>query len=103
MITITAVLRAQAGREADLRAALLDVADYVARNEPGTVDFFLSQGLDDPALFTTYERFADHAAMDAHNGSPAVARFFALAPDLVAGSALVLQCAEFSARAPADV
>ena len=73
MFTITAVIRVKPGQEAAMRAALLDVASFVAANEPGTVGYFVSQSADRPELFTTYERFADRAAMDRHNKSPAVA------------------------------
>jgi quinol monooxygenase YgiN len=84
MITITAVIRVKPGHEAAMRAALLDVAAFVAANEPGTVGYFISQPPDRPELFTTYERFADRAAMDRHNDSPAVARFIAAAKGMLA-------------------
>ena len=102
MITITAVIRAKAGREAALRDALLDVARHAEREEPGTLGFFVSQGIEDRAVFTTYERFADEAAKDAHNGSDAVARFFDRAGELIEGDAILHTCAELDAvaRAP---
>lgn len=76
MLFITAVLRAKPGEEAKLLAALLDVAVHVRADEPGTLGFHVSSDLEDPTVFTTYERFANRAAMDTHNGSDAVARFF---------------------------
>ena len=84
MLTITAVIRVKPGRAAAMRAALLEVASYVATNEPGTVGYFISQSADEPELFTTYERFADRTAMDRHNGSPAVAKCLAVAKDILA-------------------
>ena len=84
MLTITAVIRVKPGQEAAMRAALLDVAAFVAANEPGTVGYYISQSADRPELFTTYERFADRAAMDRHNNSPAVAKFVAIAKDMLA-------------------
>ena len=84
MITLTAVIRVKPGREAAMNAALLEVAAYVAANEPGTVGYYVSQSGDRPELFTTYERFADRAAMDRHNNSPAVARFVAATKDVLA-------------------
>ena len=66
MLTITAVIRARKGEERALRDALLEVADNVCANEPETVGFFISQDLEDPCVFTTYERFTDRAAMDRH-------------------------------------
>jgi quinol monooxygenase YgiN len=82
MMTITAIIRAKEGDEATMRRVLLHVADHVRINEPSTVGFFVSQDASDPRVFTTYERFADQAAMDRHNASDAVARFFEIAkPD----------------------
>jgi quinol monooxygenase YgiN len=101
MITITAVIRARAGREAALRDALAEIARHAAREEPGTFGFFVSQGIEDRAVFTTYERFADEAAKDAHKGSDAVARFLAQAGGLIEGDAILHTCAELSAAARA--
>jgi quinol monooxygenase YgiN len=83
MLTITAVIRAKKGEESTLRRALLVVADDVRANEPDTVGFFISQDLEDPGVFTTYERFTDRAAMDRHDGSAAVAEFFGIAKPLL--------------------
>jgi quinol monooxygenase YgiN len=97
MITITAVIRARKGEEDTLRRALLKVADNVQASEPDTVGFFISQDLADPCVFTTYERFTDRAAMDRHNGSAAVARFFAIARPLLDGAVTLVTGAEISA------
>lgn len=101
MITITAVIRATTGREAALRDALLDVARHAELEEPGTLGFFVSQGIEDRGIFTTYARFADEAAKDAHNGSDAVARFFARASELVEGDAILHSCSELTTAATA--
>jgi quinol monooxygenase YgiN len=98
MLTITAVIRAKKGEEAALRSALLEVADNVRANEPDTVGFFISQDLEDPCVFTTYERFADHAAMDRHNGSAVVARFFGIAKPLLDGAVTLVTSSEISAK-----
>jgi len=97
MITLTAVIRVKPGEQAAMRAALLEVASYVAANEPGTVGYFVSQSADRPELFTTYERFADRAAMDRHNNSPAVARFVAATKDILAEAFAVHIGTELSA------
>ncbi|WP_298976407.1 antibiotic biosynthesis monooxygenase [uncultured Roseobacter sp.] len=97
MITITAIIRAKSGQEAALRRALLEVADHVAAHEPETLGFHVSQSLDDPAVFTTYERFATKAAKDVHNASDAVARFFAQAEVLIEGEAILHTCQEVTA------
>ena len=99
MLTITAIIRVKAGQEAVMRRALLDVADHVRRNEPETIGFFVSQDSSDACVFATYERFADQAAMDRHNGSAAVARFFAIAQPILDGPVTLLTCSELSAKA----
>ena len=98
MLTITAVIRARQGGEAALREALLAVAAYVGANEPETLGFFIAQSMDDPCVFTTYERFQDRAAMERHNASEAVARFFAVAKPLLEGEVTLVTCSEISAK-----
>lgn len=94
MITITAIIRAKAGQETALKDALLEVAAHVAAREPDSVGFHVAQSLEDAAIFTPYERFADERARDAHNGSDAVARFFAKAPALIDGDVVLHSCRE---------
>lgn len=98
MITITAILRAKLGAEAELQAALLAVAANVLATEPGTVDFFVSRDAETPAVFTTYERFRDRTAMDTHNGSDAVGAFFAAATPLLDGPVTLHICDEVSTK-----
>lgn len=85
MLTITAIIRTKKGQEQTMRDALLAVAAHVRANEPDTIDFFVSQDLKDPCIFTTYERFADQAAMDRHNNSAVVAKFFGIAKPILDG------------------
>jgi len=98
MRTITAIIRVAAGHEETMRTALLDVAAHVAAAEPETVGFFVSQAVDDPCLFTTYERFADADAMHRHNGSEVVARFFAIARPLLDGPVTLVTAVEASSK-----
>jgi quinol monooxygenase YgiN len=93
MITITAVIRAKSGHEVTMRDALV----AVAANEPETIGCFISQSEEDPCLFTTYERFADKAAMDHHNGSTAVATFFGIAKPILDGEVTLVTSKEVSA------
>ncbi|MFZ5780372.1 MAG: putative quinol monooxygenase [Pseudomonadota bacterium] len=101
MLTITAIIRARKGDAEAMRDALLEVAAHVQANEPDTVGFFVSQDVADPCVFTTYERFSDQAAMDRHNGSAAVAKFFATAKPLLDGDGAVtlVTSRELSAKA----
>ncbi|MGK9170699.1 antibiotic biosynthesis monooxygenase [Inquilinus limosus] len=98
MITITAILRAKPGAEAELKRALLAVAANVRAAEPGTIDFFVSRDDETPAIFTTYERFRDRAAMEAHNSSAAVAAFFAAVTPILDGPVTLHICNEVSAK-----
>ena len=99
MLTITAVIRAKKGHEDTMRRALLEVAENVRGNEPDTIGFFVSQEQDNPTVFTTYERFLDQAAMDAHNNSAVVARFFGVAKPILDGDVVLVTGTEISAKA----
>lgn len=97
MITITAVIKAKSGHQVTMRDALMAVAENVAANEPDTIGFFISQSEDDPCVFTTYERFADRAAMDRHNSSAVVATFFGIAKPILDGDVTLVTSTEVSA------
>ncbi|WP_372053380.1 antibiotic biosynthesis monooxygenase (plasmid) [Tistrella mobilis] len=98
MITITAIITVTPGAEALAEAELLKVAAHVRANEPETVDFFISRSRDNPCRFTTYERFTDVAAMERHNGSEAVAAFFAAVSPHFDGPVILETCTELSAK-----
>jgi len=98
MITITAIIRIRKGYEHTMRQALLEVAQNVAANEPDTLGFFISQDIDDPCVFTTYERFTDRDAMDTHNNSDTVARFFGIAKPILDGEVTLVTSTEISAK-----
>ncbi len=97
----------KAGRQIDgnqVRAAIdaigrIEVAENVRVNEPGTIGFFVSQEQENPSVFTTYERFLDQAAMDAHNDSQVVARFFGIAKPILDGDVILVTSTEISAKA----
>jgi quinol monooxygenase YgiN len=99
MLTISAVIRVKKGHEDTMRRALLEVAENVRVNEPGTIGFFVSQEQENPSVFTTYERFLDQAAMDAHNDSQVVARFFGIAKPILDGDVILVTSTEISAKA----
>jgi quinol monooxygenase YgiN len=99
MLTITAVIRAKKGHEDTMRRALLEVAENVRIDEPNTIGFFVSQDQADACVFTTYERFRDQAAMDAHNNSEVVARFFGIAKPILDGDVVLVTGTEVSAKA----
>lgn len=58
----------------------------------------MSQDVTDPCVFATYERYLDRAAMDRHNNSEAVARFFDMAGPLIGGEVTLVTGMELSAK-----
>ena len=98
MITITAIIRSKKGHEETMKMALLEVALHVNENEPDTLDFYISQDINDPSLFTTYERFATKAAMETHNGSTAVKIFFDKAQPILVGDVILVTATEISKK-----
>ena len=98
MMSISAILRVKPGHEATLRDALLEMIETVKRDEPGTVEYFISQSIDDPQIFTTYERFVDRAAMDRHNNSVAVAKVIAIATPILADRIVLHSANELAAK-----
>ena len=98
MLTITAIIRVRKGHETAMREALLEVVSNVRANEPETIGYFVSQDATDPCVFTTYERYLDRAAMDRHNNSEAVARFFGIAKPLIDGEVTLVTGMELSAK-----
>jgi quinol monooxygenase YgiN len=100
MFTITAVIRARTGCEGAVEGALRAVLAHVKANEPGTIAYVVSQDSSDSRVFTTFERFADEAAMRAHNESAAVADFVAAAEGSLDGPLLLHSCRELDAKLP---
>lgn len=98
MLTITAIIRAKPGCDRRLQDALAAVAEHVRANEPDTLGFFVSQDLENPCVFATYERFSSRAAMDLHNGSAVVAEFFSIAQPLLDGPVTLITSREVSAK-----
>ena len=66
MITIVAKMRAEAGKEDELRAVLTGMVEQVAAHEPGVTAYLLHVSDDDPTLFLFYEQYASTEAQGAH-------------------------------------
>jgi len=82
--TVIARMRAQEGREAELRSVLEELTRHT-RAEPGCITYQLHVGTDDSRLFTFYEKWSSRDAHAAHNESPHIKRFREIMPDLVEG------------------
>jgi quinol monooxygenase YgiN len=98
MISITAILRVRPGHETTLRDALTEMLESVRREEPGTVGYFISQSIDQPQVFTTYERFVDVAAMERHNSSAAVAKVLRIAEPILADKVVLHSSNEVASK-----
>ena len=81
-----------------MRDALLEMMESVKRDEPGTVGYFISQSIEEPQVFTTYERFIDRAAMERHNNSAAVARVIKIADSLLADKIVLYSSNELAVK-----
>lgn len=97
VIALTAILRCKPESAAQVEAALLDVMRHAQANEPGTIDYFVSKSADESGVLCTYERYTDRAALDLHNASDTVARFFAIARPLMVVAPVVIIGTELAA------
>lgn len=98
-VTLTAIIRVRPGGEALVGAELEKLAAWVAANEPNTLSYHVGRQADDPAVFLTFERFADVDAMRAHNGSSAVSAFVAAVDGRLASPIEIHVCEELAAYA----
>lgn len=74
---------ARPGQEAALQDALTLLAEQ-SREESGCLEYTLLEDRADPARLSIYERWADTAAIDAHDQTPHVAAFVARFDELLA-------------------
>jgi quinol monooxygenase YgiN len=81
-----------------MHEALLEVVSSVRANEPATVGYYISQDATDPCVFTTYERYLNREAMDRHNNSETVARFFGIAKPMIDGDVTLVTGTELSTK-----
>jgi quinol monooxygenase YgiN len=82
-IVIVGSLKAQPGKENELRDALADVISPT-HAEKGCLRYAVHQGVDDPTRFVIIEQWADQHALDAHVQSEYMTDLFSRAPDLLA-------------------
>lgn len=82
-LTVIARARAQAGREAEMEAALRTNAE-ASRGEAGCLSYSVLRGAEDPQLFMTVERWRSKADADQHMGTPHVQSLFATITPMLA-------------------
>lgn len=63
MFTLTAVLKAKPGKEAELEAVLRDQVKGVDAEEPGACAYTLHRSAEAPGTFFFYEQYEDEAAI----------------------------------------
>ena len=84
MIVQTVTLACQADAADQVQAALQDVVDHARSHEPDTPDYRVLRCAEgETVVFTTIECFTDMAAMELHNASDAVGKFFEAAGALL--------------------
>src|SRR5690606_175773 len=97
IVTLTATIKAREGQKGRVESALAELVRWVDDNEPLTLAYHVSRGVDDPTVFTTFERFASESAMASHHGSVAVAQFVGAVADCLAGPIEIRVCRELVA------
>ena len=68
-IGITATLKAQEGKEADLEATFGELSKAVRANEPGNKLYTLCKSRKDKGTYVVLEIYENDAALDAHRNS----------------------------------
>ena len=86
--SITAEVRARAGKEDELRALSLPLIDSV-RRDPKNLVYFLQEDRATPGRFVFYEIFANETDFEAHNNMPYVKAWLARLPELADGGVVV--------------
>jgi quinol monooxygenase YgiN len=90
MHTLTAIIRARKGSEALVYAELLKVGAHAREYEPTTIGYFVTQDLEDPCVFTTYERYTDKAAMEMHSNGAGAQEFFVATSNHLDGEVIIV-------------
>lgn len=85
MITLTAKLQAQEGKEAELEAALTEMVEAVSANEPGVPTYSLHVAEDDPTVFLFYEQYESPEAQATHRETAHMQALGAKLQGLLAG------------------
>lgn len=88
LLTVVAVMRAKAGKEEELKAAL-DSLIETTRKEDGCVTYALHRGTEDPSLFVFYENWASADHLDAHLAAPHLQDLLPRVPELVEGELVI--------------
>ena len=87
LVTVIAHMRAQSGKEQELRDALEALIEPTSQEE-GYVNYDLHQSTEDPDRFFFYENWESDTHLDAHLDAPHLRDFAARIPELLDDSGL---------------
>ncbi|MEH3075967.1 MAG: putative quinol monooxygenase [Quadrisphaera sp.] len=88
LLTVVATMRARAGKEEELRDALVSLVEPTS-HEAGYVNYDLHQNLEDRCEFAFYENWESPDHLDAHLAAPHLVEFVGKIPDLLDGPLVV--------------
>ncbi len=97
VVCLTAVIHCRPETVDIVEKALVEVGDYVANHEPGTLDYRVVRVDGDAPTLITHERFRDRIALEAHNEGAGSKAFFAATAGML-GNVMVLVGDEVSFR-----
>ena len=97
VVSLTAVIHCRPDTIDAVEKALVEVGDYVASHEAGTLDYRVVRVDGDAPTLITHERFRDRAALQAHNEGAGSKAFFAATAGLL-GDVMVLVGDEVSSH-----
>ncbi|MDQ2810540.1 MAG: antibiotic biosynthesis monooxygenase [Actinomycetota bacterium] len=89
LLTVIAHMRAQPGKESELRTAL-EALIKPTTEERGYVNYDLHQGVEDPSEFFFYENWESAGDLDAHLNAPHLQHFSATMGDLLDDDGLTI-------------
>jgi quinol monooxygenase YgiN len=82
LLTVIARMRAKAGKEQELRNALVALIEPTSR-EKGYVNYDLHQGVEDPRWFFFYENWDSAEDLDTHLQAPHLVEFAGRLDELI--------------------
>ena len=89
LLTVVAEITAQAGKEEELRQALVACIEPT-RAEAGCVEYFLHESTEAAGHFVFYENWVSAEALAQHMATPHFVKLKSLVPELVAGEPRIL-------------
>jgi quinol monooxygenase YgiN len=89
MLTITAKLKVQAGKEAEFERAAREMVAYVRAEEPETLTYLFHRAKRDPTTFLFFERYTGPEALDKHQKSTQMAKLLGLAGGVLEGPPVI--------------